>query len=83
MLASTWLQLGRTKEACSVLNKYTKYDSKDPIINFYLATLFFQRFDYINAWKYLKNSEKLLEKESHSLKILTEFKDTLAKTCLK
>lgn len=76
-LINTYLQLGREKEALVYLNKYYEIDKEDPIANYYIAAISFERFDYLNAWKYLKNTEKLLEKENHHPKALKSFKEAL------
>ncbi|NGX63563.1 MAG: hypothetical protein KR126chlam6_00975 [Candidatus Anoxychlamydiales bacterium] len=81
-LINTYLQLGREKEALIYLNKYYKIDSEDPIVNYYIAAISFERFDYINAWKFLKNAENLLEKENHYPKALKGFKEALKRASI-
>lgn len=79
-LTNTYLQLGREKEALKYLNNYYEIDPLDPVVNYYLAVLSYERLDYKNAWKYLKNTEYLLEKENHFPQALKGFKETLKRT---
>ncbi|HEU64902.1 MAG: Beta-barrel assembly-enhancing protease [Candidatus Anoxychlamydiales bacterium] len=76
-LINTYLQLGREKDALVYLNKYYEIDETDPIANYYIAAISFERFDYLNAWKYLKNTEKILKQENHYPKALKSFKEAL------
>lgn len=82
LLAQTWLQLGRTKESFQILNNYYQFGKKDPIINFYLSVLAFERRDFKNAWKFLNNTTYLFEKQNYKPKTLSEFKEALSKACL-
>lgn len=79
-LINTYLQLGREKEALIYLNKYYAIDKENPIVNYYIAVISFERFDYLNAWKYLKNTEKLLQQENHYPQALKHFKETLKRS---
>jgi len=76
-LANTYLQLGREKEALKYLQNCFDLDKSDPIVSYYLAIISFERLDYLNSWKYLKNLEELLEKENHHPQALKGFKETL------
>jgi len=76
-LANSYLQLGREKEAYKYLLKNYELDTSDIIVNYYLSIISFERLDYANAWKYFKNTEKLLIKENHFPKALKNFKETL------
>ena len=69
-LAITWLQLGRKKEALETLKQYQKIDTNNPIVAYYLATLFLQRWEYQEAYKHLTLCRTLLEKKNHSPKAL-------------
>ncbi len=79
-LTNTYLQLGREKEATKYLNKLYELDPNDIIVNYYLSVISYERLDYQNAWKFLKNTENLLEKENHYPKALKSFKETLKRT---
>jgi tetratricopeptide (TPR) repeat protein len=76
-LASSYLQLGREKEALIYLNKFYEIDQTDPSVNYYLSVLFYERYDYKNSWKYLQNTKKILEKHNHDPKALKELEDAL------
>jgi len=79
-LTNTYLQLGREKEASEYLNKLFDIDPNDLIVNYYLSVISYERLDYQNAWKFLKNTEILLEKENHHPKTLKNFKEVLKRT---
>lgn len=79
-LTNTYLQLGREKEATKYLNKLYEIDPNDIVVNYYLSVISYERLDYQNAWKYLKNTELLLEKENHYPKALKGFKEVLKRT---
>ncbi|MBI5346049.1 MAG: tetratricopeptide repeat protein [Chlamydiae bacterium] len=79
-LATTHLQLGRTKEALQVLQKYFVIDQNDPTVNYYLSMIYLERYDYNNAWKHYKKLESILTKQGHAPKALKELQDTLRKT---
>lgn len=81
-LANTWLQLGRTKEAGSILTEYYKKDPLDPTVNYYLSVISYERFDYKNAWKYLKETEKILKNVNYYPKVLKDFRSSLVRSCL-
>lgn len=77
-LATTWLQLHRTKEALEVLKEHHEIDSENPTAEYYLAILHAMRTDYNNAWKHLKNAESLTLKRDHNPKALKELRRELA-----
>lgn len=79
-LTNTYLQLGREKEAAIYLNKLYELDPHDIIVNYYLSVISYERLDYQNAWKFLKNTENLLEKENHYPKALKSYKEVLKRT---
>jgi regulator of sirC expression with transglutaminase-like and TPR domain len=79
-LTNTYLQLGREKEASKYLNQLYQIDPNDITVNYYLSVISFERLDYQNAWKYLKNTENLLEKENHHPRALKSFKEMLKRT---
>lgn len=79
-LINTYLQLGREKEASKYLIKIYEIDPNDVVVNYYLSVICYERLDYLNAWKYLKNTEDLLKKENHFPKALKSYKETLKRT---
>lgn len=65
-LATSYLQLGRTKEALEILKKYHHLDKHDPTVNYYLSILCYERMRYKEAWEFFDLMKlKLLEK-NHS-----------------
>ena len=58
-LAISWLQLNRQVEALEALKKYHALQSSDPTAEYYLASLYLERYDYSNSWKHLKHAELL------------------------
>ncbi len=73
-LATTCLQLGRTKEALEVLIDHHMVDAKQSTVEYYLAILSLERMDYTRAWRYLKNAEALCAARGHEPKALKELK---------
>lgn len=80
-LAVTHLQLGREKEALPLLERYVKLDANDPTVNYYLAAIHFQRFNFNEAWKYLQNVEKIVESQNHHPRALKELRQALQRAC--
>jgi len=76
-LATTYLQLGRGKEALETLLCYQKIDPCDATVNYYLAALSLERIDYPSAWKYLKATEQLTAARDHHPKALNELRQHL------
>jgi tetratricopeptide (TPR) repeat protein len=80
-LATTWLQLGREKEALPVLEKYIAMNPQDPTVNYYIAAIHFQRRNFNKAWQYLKASEKLVFAKDHKPRALKELRTALQRAC--
>jgi tetratricopeptide (TPR) repeat protein len=80
-LATTWLQLGREKEALPVLEKYIAMNPQDPTVNYYIAAINFQRRNFNKAWKYLKASEELVFAKDHKPRALKELRSALQRAC--
>lgn len=76
-LASTWLELHRSREALSVINRYLQIDDNEPEIHYYAGVIQMERNNYPQAWIHLKKAEALLEKKNHRPKVLKEFKRKL------
>ncbi len=77
-LATTWMQLHREKEALETLNQSLHLNSSDPTAQYYLAVLSAKRFRFADAWRYLKNSEKLVRKRDHYPKALKQLRQQLS-----
>ncbi len=76
-LASLYLHQSRMKEALPLLEKCHQLDPDHPIINFYLAMIYFERMDYQKAWDHFLALEKRTHKENHHPKMLKEWKMAL------
>lgn len=76
-LATTWLQLHRTKEALGVLERYHQLDATNPSVEYYLAILYAMRTDYNNAWIHFKQAKALVEARNHFPKALKELEREL------
>lgn len=76
-LASTWLELHRSKEALDTINRYLQIDDTEPEIHYYAGVIQMERNNYRQAWIHLKKAEALLEKKNHQPKVLKEFKRKL------
>lgn len=80
-LAGTYLQLSEEKKAFTVLNQYHKIDPLEPIINYYLSILCFQRFDFNKSWQHLNLLETVLNEHDHHPKSLDQYKKSLRQVC--
>jgi regulator of sirC expression with transglutaminase-like and TPR domain len=76
-LATTWLQLGRTSEARSILERYHRLDPHHCIVEYYLSLLCIERLDYTQGWHYLRQLERLLSQKNHHPKALSSIRKTL------
>ncbi len=80
-LATTWLQLGREKEALPILEKYIAMNPQDPTVNYYIAAINFQRRNFNKAWVHLKASEELVFAKDHKPRALKELRSALQRAC--
>ncbi|MBX7067652.1 MAG: hypothetical protein K1X28_10530 [Parachlamydiales bacterium] len=80
-LATTWLQLGREKEALPILEKYIAMNPNDPTVNYYLAAIHFQRHNYNKAWEYLHKAESIVFAKEHKPRALKELRSSLTRAC--
>lgn len=80
-LATTWLQLGREKEALPLLEKYIQMNPKDATVNYYLAAIHFQRRNFNQAWRFLKAAEGVVFAKDHEPRALKELKLALLRAC--
>ncbi len=69
-LATTYLQLGRQKEAIPHLKKHYTLDPDDPTTAYYLAALHFERSHYPAAWEYLQSADEIATHKPQALKDL-------------
>lgn len=76
-LATTWLQLGRKKEAIPLLEQYVALAPEDATANYYLAAIYHERRHFNQAWKYLRLSEKLVHAKGHDPQALKELRREL------
>lgn len=77
-LATTWIQLHRLNEAMAILQRYHELDPTDPKVEYYLAQLHMERFNYPSSWKHLRNAEALVFAYTPKSKILTELRKALS-----
>lgn len=80
-LATTWLQLGREKEALPLLEQYVRMEPKDPTVHYYMAAIQFQRHNFKEAWKSLKASEAIVHARDHKPHALQELRKVLQRSC--
>ncbi|MGZ3633271.1 MAG: transglutaminase family protein [Parachlamydiaceae bacterium] len=76
--AMCWIQLHRFGEALAWLEKYHALDSTNPKVEYYLATLYFERYHYPKAWIHLQNAEALTKAHGHFPKALKDFREELS-----
>lgn len=80
-LAITYLQLGRAGEARQILEKFHALDPGDPTVEYYLAIVCAERFDYKSAWKYLKRAEAITAARDHRPRALRGLRNQLRTIC--
>lgn len=77
-LAICHLQLQNPQEAIKLLEEYHKQDPNDISIEYYLAELYYSRFDAPKAWEAYKRAEALALKKGALPKALKQLKTTLS-----
>ncbi|MCK4934950.1 MAG: tetratricopeptide repeat protein, partial [Simkaniaceae bacterium] len=80
-LAITYLQLGRGHEATEILRAYHKIDCTNPTVEYYLAVLGMQRYNYVEAWKHLHIAKKLTAERDHKPECLRGLHHELRRVC--
>ncbi len=80
-LAITHLQLGREKEALPILEHYISLHPEDPTANYYLSAIHFQRFNFLAAWKYLRQAEQIAFAKNHFPRPLKDLRKALHAAC--
>ncbi len=76
-LSITWLQLHRQREALEALEVYHRIDPFNPTAEYYMASLYMERYDYNKAWEHLTQTEKLVKERDHNPKILKDLRKQL------
>lgn len=79
-LAVTYLQLGRSKEALEILEKYHDIDANNPTVEYYLTLLCKERLAYEKAYLHFKRLKTLLAAKNHYPRALSSLEDTLRKS---
>jgi regulator of sirC expression with transglutaminase-like and TPR domain len=82
-LATANLQLAKTGAALKLLEHYHELDQSDPNIEYFLAILYFERFNWGKAWQCYDIAEALTLAQDHHPKALKEVKEALEKTAPK
>lgn len=80
-LATTWLQLHRTKEALATLEIYHTLHPDDPTAEYYLSIINMERLNYNNAWKHYNKALQLTKARDHNPKALKELQKALIRCC--
>ncbi|WP_284452695.1 transglutaminase family protein [Parachlamydia acanthamoebae] len=80
-LASTHLQLHRSREALYWLNVYHSLHPNDPTVEYYLTVLCMERCEANQAWEHLLRAEKMTEARAHFPRALKEVRQALNQRC--
>lgn len=78
-LAASWMQLHRCGEALETLAEYHELDPNDPTVEYYLAALYAERFNFPKAWSHLRSAEAITAARGHYPKALKELRKQLQK----
>ncbi len=81
-LAVTHLQLGRNKEGLQLLERYHALDSQNPVVEYYIAALAKERFEFPKAYEHLRLVTLLVESKGHKPKALEDLHRALRKEAL-
>ncbi len=77
-LATTWLQMQRTREGILCLEEFHRLHPKDASAEYYLSVVAAERLDYAKAWRHLHNAEALTAARDHHPKALKTLRRELA-----
>lgn len=80
-LAVVWIQLYRCQEAIEALQRYHALDANHPVVEYYLAMLYAEQFDYANAWACLVRAENIVHKHGYAPKALVQLRRALRLKC--
>jgi len=78
-LAVCHLQLGHLTEAIKILESYHKLDPGDATVEYYLAALFYERFNLPQAWHHWASVNAISSQRAHHPKALKQLKLELLK----
>lgn len=78
-LAVCHLQLGHLTEAIKILESYHKLDPGDATVEYYLAALFYERFNLLQAWHHWTIVNAISSQRDHHPKALKQLKLELLK----
>jgi tetratricopeptide (TPR) repeat protein len=81
-LAVTYLQLGRSREAMPLLERYHALDAHNPVVEYYLAIVAKERLDFAKAYEHLGVAEALMKSKGHTPRALEELQRSLRKEAL-
>lgn len=76
-LGICWIQLNRYKEALTAWERYHRLDPKNPVVEYYLAALYGERYNFKKSWEHLKNAEALTAEMGYTPKALVTLKKEL------
>jgi len=76
-LAVCHLQLHQPQQAIEILERYHAKVPHDITCEYYLAELYFTRYDIVSSRKHFQNAEKIAQKEGYMPKALERFKVAL------
>lgn len=77
-LAICYLQLQRPQDAIRILEQYHQVDPTDISVEYYLAELYYSRYDAKSAWQAYTSAERLASKKGHLPRALVRFKTLLS-----
>lgn len=80
-LGMTWIQLHRFGEALELFERCHVLNETDPKVEYYLAALYAERYNYPKAWKHYLNAEAITARCGHYPKALKDFKKALSEQC--
>lgn len=76
-LATTHLQLGHTSAAIAALEEIHQLDPTDEAVEYYLAALSMERYNFPKAWDHLHQAEALVARRHHAPRALRELRREL------
>jgi regulator of sirC expression with transglutaminase-like and TPR domain len=79
-LATAYLQLAKMSQALKLLERYHELDDQDPNIEYFLAVLHLERYNWNKAWQSYDIAYQITSSQDHYPKALKEIKEALEKT---
>ncbi len=80
-LAGTWMELGNERKALAALESYHNIDSSHATVEFYLASLFAKRLNFVKGWEHLEHCEKLTQARNYTPEGVRDFREALQRVC--